>query len=506
MSDASVAALLRSDENLVVIEAPAGCGKTYQGALYASEAAGCLGRGRALVLTHTHGACGVFAERTKGVGSRVEIKTIASLIAQIAGAYRTPLGLPANLTTWAWQNDGKGFEEMGARVAQYMARHPMIAAALAARYPLVICDEYQDCSDDQHAIVMALLNGGARVRIFGDPLQWIFGGSSAKAAQRHLERWDDLKRMGAFDELNFPHRWEGGTPALGRWVLGARRTIMGSGQIDLTIPCPGLTVIRADNELPPHIGYRIAREDRRALNAAVDENDVMVLAAQVARVKALRSFWGRRIPLWEGHTRPELAALVRDVSENAGNAPALAGFLVRFACSIGVGITRATHGERIVREVVTGCAGRSTGKIANIQAIASEILRDPTHRGIARGLERFRALIENREAGFAEICVDRRSELNDAIRLKDFDCPHEGYAEIVRRRSLARPKPPARTLSTIHKSKGPECERAVIVAADRDQFSDSYYSRCRFYVAISRARTSLTLVVSRTHPGPLVRV
>jgi len=75
MSDASVRAALRSDERLVVIEAPAGCGKTHQGAEYASEIARAVD-GRLLILTHTHAACSVFAERTRDVGARVEVRTI----------------------------------------------------------------------------------------------------------------------------------------------------------------------------------------------------------------------------------------------------------------------------------------------------------------------------------------------------------------------------------------------------------------------------------------------
>ena len=66
MSDDSVRAALRSDKRLVVIEAPAGCGKTHQGADYAREIAN-AGNGRLLILTHTHAACSVFAERTRGV-------------------------------------------------------------------------------------------------------------------------------------------------------------------------------------------------------------------------------------------------------------------------------------------------------------------------------------------------------------------------------------------------------------------------------------------------------
>lgn len=61
MSDSTVATALRSTAKLVVVEAPAGCGKTYQGGNYARDIAGEIGDGRVLILTHTHAACGVFA-------------------------------------------------------------------------------------------------------------------------------------------------------------------------------------------------------------------------------------------------------------------------------------------------------------------------------------------------------------------------------------------------------------------------------------------------------------
>src|SRR5271166_3094673 len=125
MSDASVAALLRSDRPLVLIEASAGCGKTFQGAAYAREIAGSIGKGRLLILTHTHAACGVFAERTKDAGTKVEIRTIDALIAQIATAYHKPLGLPSALASWAWQDDGKGFDIMAAKVAMFLNHQPM---------------------------------------------------------------------------------------------------------------------------------------------------------------------------------------------------------------------------------------------------------------------------------------------------------------------------------------------------------------------------------------------
>src|ERR1700726_1987470 len=126
MSDASVRTALRSDAQLVVIEAPAGCGKTHQGADYAREVAASR-NGRLLILTHTHAACSVFAERTKGGGSRVEIRTVDSLIGHIATAYHAGLGLPTDTTAWARQNKD-GYARIALKVAGLLKRYPMIAA------------------------------------------------------------------------------------------------------------------------------------------------------------------------------------------------------------------------------------------------------------------------------------------------------------------------------------------------------------------------------------------
>jgi Superfamily I DNA and RNA helicases len=220
MSDQAVAKLLRSSEPLVIIEAAAGCGKTYQGAAYAQDVVGGLGDGRLLILTHTHAACSVFAERTKKAGSRVEIRTIDALIAQIALAYHKPLGLPRDLTSWAWEDGGQGFEIMASKVAAFLRNQPMVARALARRYPVIVCDEHQDSSVDQHSVVMSLLSAGATVRIFGDPMQRLYGGRSDKAAREDRVRWDALKAHGA--ERNCL-RLTVGKPAVPYWGPGSSR-------------------------------------------------------------------------------------------------------------------------------------------------------------------------------------------------------------------------------------------------------------------------------------------
>ena len=55
-----------------------------------------------------------------------------------------------------------GYAHLAAKVASFLDRHPMAAVALARRCPVVVCDEHQDCSGDQHAIGMALLRADPR--------------------------------------------------------------------------------------------------------------------------------------------------------------------------------------------------------------------------------------------------------------------------------------------------------------------------------------------------------
>lgn len=490
----------------MVVEAPAGCGKTFQGAAYAREVSQTLEQGRLLILTHTHGACGVFAERTRGLARRVDIRTLDSLIGQVATVYRRALGLPDNLSTWAYQNDGEGFDIMATKVAGYLERHPIVREALARRYPLVICDEHQDASEAQHRAVMALRLGGAHLRIFGDPLQAIFasgGSKSNRAMAAGLGRWDALKTSAAFDELDHPHRWQDGSPDLGRWILAARTELKAGRPVSLAgPPVRGLSILRANNTAQVRTAYQVSRDERRPIDAAVADQ-VMVLAANNDRIGALSAFWARRIPVWEGHTRSALADLVRIAREHEGRAEQLAQGVLTFASTIGIGFSPSSHGDRLLKEVREGCTRPARGKPGNIQRLARHVLDAPNHKGVAGALNELHDLIEAKAEGFGDIKIVHRSELRDAIRLQTFSCPEEGYAEIARRRSHALPTPPGRTLSTIHKAKGLECDNAVLIAGDKDQFGGTHYARCKLYVAISRAKKSLTIVVSSNNPSPL---
>ncbi|MGH7121845.1 MAG: hypothetical protein ACREFP_23105, partial [Acetobacteraceae bacterium] len=415
MSDASVRAALRSDGNLVVIEAPAGCGKTHQGADYAREIAATM-HGRLLILTHTHAACSVFAERTRQAGSHVEIRTIDGLIGQIAGAYHVGLSLPIDVAAWARRNKD-GYAHLAAMVAAFIERHPMVAAVLARRYPLVVCDEHQDCSGDQHAVAMAILRQGAHLRVFADPMRRIYRDKALPGGQPPTV-WADLVRSSdAFEQLDTPHRWNGGCVELGAWILRAREALKAGGRLDLRTNRPrAVEVVIADNQAQRYSDYRLASADRKPIDAFEHAHESLLIVSHFAETaQHLRAFFGRRLPLWEGHTRPALEGLVEATIKHRGNPAQLASALVTFLNAIGKGFSPSASGDRLVREAREGCARSTSGKPAAIQAMARHIVETPDHRGVSSALGALAELART-STDFAQVEMDCYAEFWDAVR------------------------------------------------------------------------------------------
>jgi DNA helicase-2/ATP-dependent DNA helicase PcrA len=139
------------------------------------------------------------------------------------------------------------------------------------------------------------------------------------------------------------------------------------------------------------------------------------------------------------------------------------------------------------------------GKSIHIQALARHIVERPDHRGVADMLRALHALM-GAETAFADVELDHRSEYWDAIRLGTFDDIEAGLAEISNRRTYSRPKPAAKSISTIHKAKGLECDDVVLLSLD----ARSMDARCLLYVALSRAKKRLLIVASKTDASPLV--
>lgn len=211
--------LARAERASVV--APAGCGKTEL-IVRAVEA---TPSGRALVLTHTHAGVRALRERLARRGVRrdcARVDTIAGWCLRMAAAYPARSGL---VTPEPTRGEWNAVYDGAAALLEIRA----IRRVVQASYSSVFVDEYQDCNDRQHRVILALA-ALLPCRILGDPLQGIF----AFAGRTLSWQRDVAPEFPLLFDLDEPWRWKGHNEPLGRWLLGARDVLASGDALDFT--------------------------------------------------------------------------------------------------------------------------------------------------------------------------------------------------------------------------------------------------------------------------------
>lgn len=137
----------------------------------------------------------------------------------------------------------------------------------------------------------------------------------------------------------------------------------------------------------------------------------------------------------------------------------------------------------------------ATASYGSVHSGLTRSHRSGTRIGTARDTEK-------NHVSFAEIEFDLLREYREAMRLATFADPVTGLIEITRRRTVVRSKMPAKFISTVHKAKGLESDHVMLLPCDKAHFGNTEEKRCLLYVALSRAKKSLTIVVSSTNPSP----
>ncbi len=212
------------DSDRIVITAPAGCGKTHL--IGTTLALLPETEKRHLILTHTH--AGVRSLRSKlhklSVPSKkYHLSTIAGFAKRYALAYRELAGV----------SDTSTFDEITVG-ANAIIRESFGRKIITSSYSSIFIDEYQDCTTQQHQIALAVADY-LPSRIFGDPLQGIFGFGS-----NQIVNWetDVLTNFSEGPELNNPYRWINNNPELGYWLLDVRRLLLEDRNIELDKKLP----------------------------------------------------------------------------------------------------------------------------------------------------------------------------------------------------------------------------------------------------------------------------
>ena len=200
--------------------APAGHGKTTA---IADCLLQCPKDSCQLILTHTH--AGIASLRTK-----FRIKNIPSnkyQLETITGfAQRYVLSILGS-TELPKEEDKEYFTIAISKCCNLM-QSKVVQAILKASFDGVFVDEYQDCTIDQHNMIMELAYN-LPLHLLGDPLQGIFSFENKPLVDFNR----NLGLFSRFNLLNHPWRWEKSNPTLGQCILDIRHSLERDETIEL---------------------------------------------------------------------------------------------------------------------------------------------------------------------------------------------------------------------------------------------------------------------------------
>ncbi len=456
---------LASASNVAVV-LPAGTGKTE---LIAS-ATGIAGEtaGRQLILTHTH--AGVHALKARLARLRVEprsytLSTIAGWALKWALHYPSISGLPTAEPTSPdeWNAVYRGVRRV--------LENPHLGASVRASYVGGFVDEYQDCTLEQHQVSLALAEL-MPLRVLGDPLQGIFGFTGeAIRWSRHV-----APTFATFGVETRPWRWTASNPALGRWLLELRNSLLKGQAIDLSA---GPTVW----------GGQAIRSNQIAQcqRVAADES-----ASAVAILKwphecheFSKSLGGRFSSMDELEGR-DLLQFAKDLDRAVAGHNAAAVFLeMAKKCFTRLPGTVTTMIQNFNKNKPLRITKRTTN-ISFVKAV-SRVAEAPTPTNL---------LIAAKEMETIPGIFAHRSELWMSVKRSITVQRDEGMATTqeaaVAVRDRTRESGRTAELRTVSRTllvKGLEYDHALILKADLDQLNAQ-----EFYVAATRGRQTLTVL------------
>lgn len=479
MANAAVEAMLGSTRSFAV--AAAGCGKTeLLGQLVADPRSG-----RQLVLTHTH--AGVAAIKKRLADMRVphdkfHLDTIAGWCLRYGAAYPAISGVQSDVEEH--EIDWKRLTLQVYAGAAKVCRSTLGKRVLNASYDGVLIDEYQDCSERQHAVVRRLSEHIA-CRGVGDPLQTIFGFRDDPVIP-----WDTIKRDFNVleDALTDPWRWrrEGRNAALGEWLVAARKQLEETGQLVIADDAPVTWVQHDAGMLPPEAWAAACR----SVNASTTETVVGILQWP-GECRDLAKRMGGRWPIVERFDDPDLLRLgVKLVDANGAEVvEALVDFVSERMTAMGTALKTAVDSIK---------AGRGVSRITKNRDHADRLNALAAMPTPANALAWLEGVLAHKDDWwlYRRECV---YQLREALR----HCTQDTFAELPDMVAAARTRARhrgrlthRRTIGTPLLVKGLEFDHAVLLwePNPRPGQRPSHPSVQGLYVALTRASNSLTIV------------
>lgn len=496
MELSEVRTALRSDAPLVVVEAPAGCGKTFEAVACAIDLAGDLRDNQeVLLLAHTNVAVAEFRRRARRAGARVHATTLDAFAFGVVAPYAAALGLPSPLIPGNREPETP-FHLLAPKALELLGRAPSIARAIAGHYPVVLLDEHQDSRQDQHDLAMQLGRFG-RVRIFGDPMQAIYGfGGEALLDWNALADTADVRTA-----LSEPQRWTEARE-LGEWVLTARAALRAGQSLPLTTApsCVRVDYVADLDDMPNPSSDRVVPAiisvlgDRlRSLNGSA-----VVLTRSNAHVRGLFSAVRGALVVQEGVDFADAYGALATAEAAIGDPRALGLAVVDLLSVTCRGLDATVRGQLEASLQRDQLSRGRRARIAPLLDGLEPLYTSPDVSTWCRAIQR----VLHHPPDWLKIDLPASLQVLGHLRPAD-EAPREALDAALRHRRDAATVP-SRCASTIHKAKGQEFDHVIVAHCSASPFPDTHESRRLLYVALSRARRSITIIASRRAPSPLL--
>jgi superfamily I DNA/RNA helicase len=392
------------------------------------------------------------------------------------------------------------FDDLGVLFWALLQRFPAVDAAYRSRYRVVIADEHQDASALQDALVRKL--GRDRLVVFADPMQLIheFRGASSERLARHLAECDQALT------LRTPHRWHG-SPELARWLLAVRARLEGRSAL-----CPAPSQLRIQRSQAQR-GFNGAKPFvRHAVSRAFETGarTVAVLARDNREVADLRSYLCRQ----RQYPRQIGTNDFEDARHDIEQLPLLSGPQAV-----------ARHAVDRIRDLVPTFPADQLAQVQR-RILTDTIRIDRAGAGTARILRALEPIYLTGPSAYfrsmvavLEACNDLghhlpRAEALQALRITaealgdevtDLDSALERYSAAVLAASLTAPRMDRGLfVMTTHQAKGKEFDAIILADAMERFWPNSDEAKRLFYVAITRASRSWTVIAPDQGASPLL--
>lgn len=442
------------------VTAPAGCGKTQ---LVADAATRHKGSKPLLLLTHTNAGATAMRRRLTGAGVAPRAYRVATLD-----------GWCLRIVKRFPKRSGIDLADLAEEKINYTAVRKLAAALvesgalsdiLRASYERVLVDEYQDCSMEQHRLVVAL-GGLLPVVVLGDPLQAIFGFGDTK-----LVDWDaDVKAsFGTVGELTTPWRWvKAGAPELGQWLLDIRPTLAANKKVNLQKVPKQVNWVKLKSK-----GDDEARIVAAAQDPPIPDGSVLVIGDTYAKT---HDAFARAS---DGHVveNVNLGPLVTFADAfDVNDANALSALLLAAS-----GVVDGLKGGQLLKDAVLSQTGKRK-PATRVEELASQFLGKPSFaaaRDVLTECAHVQGVRVHRPAVYEALC--------SAFNLAEAGVPLPDAARRLREEARWRGRlTPRRAVGSTLLLKGLEADAAVVLQPED-------LSRKNLYVAMTRGSRSLTL-------------